>query len=106
MAGWRLDTESLSATRYRVSECSGVDSGRVGVVVQYNRDLWWSIPGTYFEVRKGWHILRDAHGEYFSMHKDRLTQVPASTPPKPKYKSPYREFKGRWLTESEIEKLR
>ena len=59
--------------KYKVTDYSGLDSGRVGTAIKYNQNAYNGIPGIYkpFDSKREI-MLQDCNGQYFTMFKNRL----------------------------------
>lgn len=60
---------------YKVNEGCGLNSGKIVQAVAYNHDLWWSIPGTYRERAKNWHIFKMQNGSHTALPSNYVTWI-------------------------------
>ena len=66
---------------YKVTEYSGLDSGRVGIAIPYNHTAYNQVVGIYKPFDHKNEVLlydcngQDYNGKYFTMFKNRLIQV-------------------------------
>lgn len=66
-----------NGTICKVVEYSGLDSNRIGKIVEYSYVIYWKISGVYkpFDSKREYMLQDVQTGEYFTMFKDRLTIV-------------------------------